>query len=46
MIVPGAQGWSVGIGRDVGDVEKDEDGVGIMRSLSQNIAWQPKKVDG
>jgi multimeric flavodoxin WrbA len=44
MIVPGANYWNVGIGRDVGEVEKDEEGIGTMRILGQNMAWLLKKI--
>jgi multimeric flavodoxin WrbA len=46
MIVPGALGWNVGVGRDIGDVEKDEEGLVTMRSLGQNVAWLLKKING
>jgi multimeric flavodoxin WrbA len=46
MILPGAQGWNVGVGRDVGDVEKDVEGIATMRSLGQNMAWLLKKING
>jgi multimeric flavodoxin WrbA len=46
MIVPGAQYWNVGIGREAGDVEKDEEGIATMRSIGQNIAWLLKKING
>ena len=46
MIVPGTQYWNVGIGRDVGDVDKDEEGIATMRSIGQNIAWLLKKING
>ena len=37
MIVPGAMGaWNVGVGRDVGDVETDAEGIATMRSLGQH----------
>jgi multimeric flavodoxin WrbA len=44
MIVPGANYWNVGIGRDVGEVEKDEEGIATMRILGQNMAWLLKKI--
>jgi len=33
MIIPGASYWSVGIGRDIGEVHQDVEGVETMRSL-------------
>lgn len=46
MILPGAMGWNVGVGREVGDVEKDAEGIASMRSLGQNMAWLLKKING
>jgi multimeric flavodoxin WrbA len=39
MIVPGSCYWNVGIGRDMGDVLKDEEGLKTMRILGENMAW-------
>jgi multimeric flavodoxin WrbA len=44
MIIPGAPYWNFGIGRDVGDVEKDDEGVANMKGLGENIAWLLKKL--
>ena len=44
MIVPGSRYWNVGIGRDIGEVEKDEEGVETMKNLGQNMAWLLKKI--
>ncbi len=44
MIVPGATYWNMGIGREKGDVEKDEEGVRTMTVLGENIAWLMKRV--
>ena len=30
---------NIGIGREIGDVEKDEEGVQTMRTLGRNMAW-------
>lgn len=46
MIVPGASYWNLGIGRDKGDVEKDEEGLRTMKVLGQNMAWLLKKIHG
>ena len=46
MIVPGSSYWNIGIGRDPGDVEKDEEGMQTMRTLGQNMAWLMKKLNG
>jgi len=44
MIIPGAPYWNFGIGRDVGDVEKDTEGVANMKGLGENMAWLLKKI--
>jgi hypothetical protein len=45
MIVPGSSYWNIGIGRNIGEVEKDEEGIGIMRDLGENMAWLMKKIN-
>jgi multimeric flavodoxin WrbA len=45
MIVPGSIYWNMGIGRAIGDVEQDEEGLETMRVLAQNISWLLKKVN-
>ncbi|HWP97615.1 MAG TPA: flavodoxin family protein [Syntrophomonadaceae bacterium] len=44
MIVPGSSYWNLGIGREKGDVERDEEGLGTMKNLGQNMAWLLKKI--
>jgi multimeric flavodoxin WrbA len=44
MFMPGASYWSIGIGRDPGDVLKDEEGVQTMKTLGQNMAFLLKKL--
>lgn len=44
MIVPGASYWNVGIGREIGEVEQDEEGVRNMHVLGENMAWLLKKI--
>ncbi len=46
MIVPGSSYWNIGIGREIGDVEKDEEGIRTMKTLGQNMAWLLKKTAG
>jgi multimeric flavodoxin WrbA len=46
MIVPGSSYWNHGIGRDRGDVLKDEEGLATMTTLGQNMAWVLKKLHG
>jgi multimeric flavodoxin WrbA len=44
MIVPGSSYWNIGIGLGKGDVEKDEEGLGTMRILGENMAWLMKRI--
>jgi multimeric flavodoxin WrbA len=44
MIVPGSIYWNMGIGRQPGEVEKDEEGVRTMKILGSNMAWALKKL--
>jgi multimeric flavodoxin WrbA len=44
MIVPGSSYWNIGIGRERGEVEKDEEGIQTMKDLGQNIAWLLKNI--
>lgn len=39
MIVPGSRYWNVGLGREIGDVLQDAEGLETMRVLGRNIAW-------
>ena len=44
MIVPGSSYWNIGVGRAIGDVERDEEGLETMRTLGRNMAWLLKKT--
>jgi len=44
MVMPGSSYWSIGIGRNIGEVLKDEEGLQTMKTLGQNMAWLLKKV--
>jgi multimeric flavodoxin WrbA len=46
MIVPGSSYWNIAIGREIGEVEKDEEGIETMRVLGRNMAWLLKKLNG
>jgi multimeric flavodoxin WrbA len=37
-------GREIGIGRDKGDVEKDEEGLQMVKTLGQRMAWLLKRV--
>ena len=38
MIVPGSCYWNMGLGRDTGEVEQDEEGIRTMTVLGENMA--------
>ncbi len=44
MIIPGSSYWNIGIGREKGEVLKDEEGMKTMKVLGENMAWLLKKV--
>jgi multimeric flavodoxin WrbA len=44
MIVPGSVYWNLGIGREKGEVEGDEEGIRTMTMLGENMAWLLKKI--
>ena len=44
MIIPGSSYWNIGIGREKGDVLKDEEGMKTMRVLGENVAWLLDKI--
>jgi multimeric flavodoxin WrbA len=39
-------GRAVGVGRDKGEVEKDEEGIQMVKGLGQRMAWLLKKLYG
>ena len=45
MIIPGSNYWNRGIGRDKGEVEKDEEGIGTMKLLGENMGWLLKQIN-
>jgi len=44
MIIPGSSYWNIGIGREKGEVLKDEEGMRTMRVLAENLTWLLKKI--
>ncbi len=44
MIVPGSTYWNLGIGRDIGQVESDQEGIENMEDLGRRIAWLVSKT--
>ncbi|MDP6542513.1 MAG: flavodoxin family protein [Phycisphaerae bacterium] len=39
MIVPGSSYWNIGMGRNIGDVQEDAEGIETMTDLGENMAW-------
>ena len=45
MIVPGSSYWNLGMGRQKGEVEKDDEGIKTMQDLGRNMAWLLKRLN-
>jgi multimeric flavodoxin WrbA len=45
MIVPGSSYWNLGMGRQKGEVEKDDEGIKTMKDLGRNMAWLLEKIN-
>jgi multimeric flavodoxin WrbA len=46
MIVPGSDYWAMAMGREKGDVYQDQEGLRSVRSLSRNMAWLLRRLEG
>lgn len=44
MIVVGSSYWNFAFGREIGDVLQDQEGLGTMQDLGENMAWLLKKL--
>lgn len=44
MILVGSSYWNIGIGREPGEVLKDDEGIQTMKHLGSNMAWLLKKM--
>jgi multimeric flavodoxin WrbA len=44
MMVVGSCYWNFAMGRDMGEVRKDEEGMRTMKVLGENMAWLLKKI--
>lgn len=44
MIVVGSSYWNMGIGREAGGVNSDDEGLDTMKTLGKNMAWLLKKL--
>ena len=45
MFLVGSTYWNMVYGRNIGEVEKDDEGMANMRNLGQNMAFLLKKVN-
>jgi multimeric flavodoxin WrbA len=46
MIIAGSTYWNFVIGRNIGEVMQDEEGIRNMKNLGQNMAWLLKRLKG
>ncbi len=46
MIIPGSRYWNMGFGREKREVNDDAEGLDIMKTLGENMAWLLKKIAG
>ena len=44
MIVPGSSYWNMSLSRDMGDYQKDKEGINTMKRLGENIVWLLEKL--
>ena len=44
MIVVGSSYWNIGMGREIGDVEQDAEGMETMTNLGRTMAWALGKL--
>jgi multimeric flavodoxin WrbA len=44
MIIPASNYWNIGVGRNIGDVLQDEEGMRTMQVLGENMAWLLKRI--
>jgi multimeric flavodoxin WrbA len=44
MIVPGSTYWNIAFGRELGEVDNDEEGVNTARNFGKKMVWLIKKV--
>ena len=46
MYLVGSTYWNMAEGREIGDVNNDEEGLTTMKNLAGNMAWLLKKING
>ena len=45
MVIVGSNYWNMGFGLNKGDVESDQDGLGTMKTLGENMGWALNKMN-
>jgi multimeric flavodoxin WrbA len=45
MVIPTSTYWNLGIGREIGEVERDAEGIQTIKTLGRNMAWVLKKLN-
>jgi multimeric flavodoxin WrbA len=46
MVVPGSTYWNIAFGREVGEVEKDAEGLQTIDRFAENLAWLARRLCG
>ncbi len=46
MYIVSSSYWNFAVGREIGEVRKDEEGMQTMKVLGENMAWILKKIHG
>jgi len=46
MFLVGSTYWNMVYGRNIGEVEQDQEGIANMKNLGQNMAWLLNKIHG
>lgn len=44
MFICGSSYWNLAVGRNIGEVEQDSEGMQTMRDLGRNMAWLLKRI--
>jgi len=45
MVIPGSTYWSMSLSRDLGDYDRDDEGIETMKRLGENIVWLLEKLN-
>jgi hypothetical protein len=44
MVIVGSNYWNIGIGKEMGEVADDQEGLESLRQLGENMVWLLKKI--